>query len=162
MPVHATAKIVGEKELREYLEQLGREIRPSAIEAMADESVEILREYDPDTHHVYRATAYPLAPAAPGWFSDKQRRYVMSKIASGEIQIPYRRTGELQRNWRRDGSGITSRVRNYSQAAIYTMHHDRQSAHERMAGWKTAYNVIEQNIERIVNAVFAVIDKLKK
>jgi hypothetical protein len=34
------------------------------------------------------------------WKSEKQRRFVMMMIRRGEIQLPYRRSGEYQRRWK--------------------------------------------------------------
>ena len=58
-----------------------------------------------------RIARYPspyFVKGAHHWASERQRRAVMAKIRSGEIRVPYRRTGAYGWNWRvrrSDGAG---------------------------------------------------------
>ena len=49
-----------------------------------------------------RVTTYPAPYAGKPkhhWASDKQRRYVMWAIKTGQIKVPYQRTGRFMNSW---------------------------------------------------------------
>lgn len=100
---------------------------------------------------ISRAQAYPDAPAGAGWFSDKQRRYVMAKIASGEIDpgAP-KRTGALQRGWYVQDQGSFYTVKNESAYAPYLHGNTMQARQPALVGWRRIADIISTNINGAV------------
>lgn len=88
--------------------------------------------------YVPRKSAYGVT-----FTSDAQRRYVMSRIRSGEIKIPYQRTGNLENGWRMIGSGSDLLLVNNSPAATWTMS-EAQSRHEALVGWRKISTIAEE------------------
>lgn len=125
-------------------------------EAAAAEIVQIMREQPDDTPYQYisRADAYPDAPYKPGWFSLRQFRYVMAKISSGEITIPYNRTGDISNAWRVEGKLSKARPVNDNEKAPYVFGDKQQSRHEKMVGWQTVSARVEQYSNRIFDAAY--------
>lgn len=97
--------------------------------------------------------------------SDKQRRYVMARIRSGDIDpgVPHR-TGRMQRGWgkpirTRSGARITNAVKyakwshsNYSQARL-----------NKLAGWRTVEQITKSNHAGAMRAFNLAVEKeLKK
>lgn len=112
-----------------------------------------LKESYPAYKYVSRAEAYPDAPAGPGWFSDRQRRYVMAKMRKGEIAIPYQRTDTLKQGWQSTGVGIKNTVP-YSRYVQGSM---SQSQHENLVGWPTTRNWLKEHIGQIIDRARPVI-----
>lgn len=98
----------------------------------------------PKQKSVTRAEAYPDAPAGPGWFSDKQRKYVMAAIRRGDIVTPYSRTNTLAKSWEIEGEGVNSFLVNTADYASYVIDPEGQSRHEAMVGWWTAPGPLEE------------------
>ena len=152
--------------IAKWIEKLPSGARDLASQTIAESVVNYMRMYE-DYAYISRAQAYPDAPAGPGWFSDRQRRYVMAKIRSGEIQIPYPRTMTLQAGWqvRSEGNG-NYKISNIARYAQYVQGDGTQSRHEAMVGWKTVSQKIDDNQNRIMadarNAVRAAIRRLAR
>lgn len=125
-------------------------------EAAADEIVAIMREQPEDTPYLYisRANAYPDAPAGPGWFSDRQRRFVMAKIRRGEIEIPYKRTGQVSGAWHRVGKLSKAKAVNDNPAAPYVFGDETQSRHEDAVGWQKVGVRLDDKSNRIFDAAY--------
>ena len=112
------------------------------MDELGEYAVDVLKAEQPKYKHITRAQAYPNAPAGPGWFSHKQRRYVMAKIRSGEISIPYRRTGRMADAWKFTATDNSFVLSNPTAAAFYTMG-EQQSRHEALVGWKKALKILQ-------------------
>lgn len=130
-------------------------------EAAANEIVDIMREQPADTPYQYisRANAYPDAPAGPGWFSPRQRRYVMARIRSGNIVIPYQRTGKVSGDWKTVGKLSKTRVINDNDAAPYVFGDEKQSRHEDAVGWQKVSVRLDDQSNRIFDAAYAALAK---
>jgi len=152
--------------IAKWIEKLPSGARDLASQTIANSVVNYMRMYE-DYAYVSRAQAYPSAPAGPGWFSDKQRRYVMAAIRRGEIQIPYARTMTLQAGWqvRSEGNG-NYKISNIARYAQYVQGDGTQSRHEAMVGWKTVSQKVDDNQNRIMadarNAVRAAVRQLAR
>lgn len=133
-----------------WLERLPDGAKAIAVPEIAHEIADIMREYD-DYQYISRAQAYPNAPAGPGWFSAKQRRYVMAAIRKGVIKVPYQRTGTLAASWRVTGSGVEAQATSAAPYASYVVGAPGQSNHERLVGWRTTQTRITDNQQRIIN-----------
>lgn len=144
-----------------WIEKLPDGARQIATPIIGDEVVNLMRQYE-GYSYISRAQAYPDAPAGAGWFSDRQRRYVMAAIRRGEIVIPYNRTQTLANGWQRDGVRVVNNV----PYAKFVQGDGTQSRHESLVGWKTVSQKIEANQQKIMaaarNAVRAAVRKLAK
>lgn len=94
-----------------------------------------VRQYPP-YQYASRKDAYGMQAGGEGWFSDKQRRYVMAKIASGEITpgVP-NRTDATANAWQTTVTESYSMLYNESQGAKYTMGDATQARQPALAGW---------------------------
>lgn len=147
------------------LSELPKDAKNYGVEGANEVIVDVAQNDFPAYRYVSRFNAYPMAPAGPGWFSDKQRRYVMARIASGEISIPYRSTHALRYTWRSVGAGWRQKVVNDHKAAIHAYGNNTQCAQLEMVGWKKAEQLVYENIHKIVsgfdNGVKKAIRKLR-
>ena len=102
-----------------------------------------LKKYPP-YKHVTRKSAYGKT-----FVSDKQRRYVMAKIRSGEITPGYpKRTGKYQRAWKttpQDAEWSRVDVENASSGAEF-VGGANQARLNAMVGWKKAFDTVKDNI----------------
>jgi hypothetical protein len=137
--------------LAQVISDLPRSVRGPATEAAAiylvGNSSRGLSHY-PGYAYISRASAY-----GSSFFSDKQRRYVMAKIRSGEIQPGYpHRTGRLQRGWSIIQSGAATRVINAEPYAVYVVGDPGQSRHEEKAGWRRIGLIVASNEKGMIQA----------
>ena len=111
------------------------------IDEVGEYAVGVFTEKQPRYKYISRAQAYPNAPAGPGWFSERQRKYVMARIDDGSINIPYHRTGQMMAAWKlRKGDDNFSLVNDAP--GIQFVMGEQQSKHEEMVGWKKASVII--------------------
>lgn len=151
MPNSPYVVITGYKETAAYLQTLAEELRPQSIQILAELAVQVMKESEPPQNSVSRADAYPNAEAGPGWQSDRQRRFVMARISSGEMQVPYSRTGAGAAGWHVEGSGENARAVNGVESMKWTQSPTYQSAHEKMVGWLTTTNAIHAKMDYILS-----------
>lgn len=147
-------KVTGIKELAAKIEKLPKAVAEGGVEYSVNYLLGVLiNKAIPPYKHVSRASAYPDAPAGPGWFSDKQRRYVMMMIHRGGIKIPYTRAGKsggVQSRWKIIGKGVDMTVVNDSPEAVYLYDDQRQARQPAMVGWKKMGAIITEYEKRIV------------
>lgn len=78
--------------------------------------------------------------------SDKQRRYVMAKIKSGEITPgKSQRTGKQADSWGYQMRGTSARVYNTATGAKYTMGNRTQARQPELVGWRKIQDVVMSN-----------------
>lgn len=108
-----------------------------------------------------RIAPYPGASGKSQAFKTaRQRRGFFAKLRSGQISVPYRRTGQLGSKWLTDGGGGQIRIRNTAGYASLVHSEKRQAAYHR-GNWKTdkgvadeivadgtAANIIEQALQK--------------
>jgi len=113
--------------------QLPKNIRGAAVEFTAKEFIKHYKKY-PRYKYVSRLRAYP---EVGGFFSDKQRRYVMAKIADGTMN-PGRqsRTRALQNGWHIEGRLSPLQIVNDAPGAVYAYHPIYQARQLDLVGWK--------------------------
>lgn len=129
-------KVTGIQEIGAKLSKLPAALQDAAAQSAAEYMLKILKnDAVPGYRYVSRARAYPNAPAGPGWFSERQRRYVMAQIYRGGIKIPYSRTRAMVNAWRIVGKGKDTVLVNDSQPAPYAYGDTTQANQLRMAGW---------------------------
>ena len=133
-------------ELQKLLANLPNDVADEGIDASNEYLLNVMRAYAP-----YKYVSFKSAYG--GWFSEKQRRYVMAKIAEGEIQ-PGRphRSQALSRAWRIIGEGRNSLLANELPYSAYVQG-DSQSEQARMMsmiGWKGTDQVIRERQAEIM------------
>ena len=153
--------ISGAPEIAAKLSQLPDEAANAGVESANEYVVEVMKAYPPYTYFS-RASAYPDAPAGRGWFSAKQRRYVMAKMASGEFVPPYSRTQALRNDWKTLGYGVNQIVVNENPAAVYAYDDQRQARQMAGAGWKKLGETLRDRASRIVEKFDAGVKKAIK
>src|SRR5512139_1044120 len=129
-------EVKGLDQLLPKIKSLPDELKNQVVEKVSEYSLEVMRTEQPDYKYVSRADAYPDAPAGPGFFSERQRRWFFAALASGELSIPYNRTGTLAAGWQISRSGDSFTLSNDVPYAPYVQGIESQSRHERMVGWR--------------------------
>jgi hypothetical protein len=157
--------ITGIDRVKSYLSRFPAVAADAGCDAAADYLVSALKLYPPYSY-VTRARAYPDAPAGPGWFSDKQRRYVMMMIHKGLIHPGVKnRTQEFARAWTKVGKGQNVIVANETSYGIFLMDDQRQARMMAIIGWKKIQDTLEERqgkLEQvIVGAVNRALNKFK-
>lgn len=136
-------QIIGLEGLLSRISSLPAEAQDQIIADVGDYAKEVLSEYPPQKY-ISRAQAYGQQAGGPGWFSDKQRRYVMAQINSGGIVIPYARTGQLGRSWVLTHQGKSLVISNTAPSAPYVVGFAAQSRHEKAVGWKKVTEYLDK------------------
>lgn len=145
-------EVKGTTKVIQYLVNLPRKIRSVAMEAIVKYIVGDARHgmvhYEP-YKYVTRKKAYGQT-----WASDKQRRYVMAKIRSGEITpgIP-NRTGATAAGWsyaRKDD--LHWYIKNPTTGAYYTRGEPGQARLNKLVGWRQMTKVVMDNIKGALRA----------
>ena len=112
--------------------------------------------YDIKYKYISRKQAYPPS----GWQSDKQRRYVMAALKSGEIKIGRKNTPtDYSQSWRWeqensqwDRTKITGKLP-----------FDRfPSRHNMLAGWRHWSKVVETNMTGAIRSAQKAVDEFLK
>lgn len=105
----------------------------------------------PPQNYVTRKQAYGQT-----FQSDRQRRWFFAALNSGEINVPYQRTGHLGEAWQWDMKPRSDIIYNDSPYEKWTIGNAR-SEHEKLVGWKfwldTAHQVLPEAIQAAVTAI---------
>lgn len=153
-------RVRGLAELQKFLKDVPVKARRAATEAAADYLIgdgrRGLRHY-PAYKWIRRRRAYP---EVKGWFSEKQRRFVMARIRSGRIDPGYpHRTGRLQRGWVKKGSGYKIMIENQEPYAAVVMGDNTQARQPKLVGWRTVGEVVESNTDGMRQAAARAVQK---
>lgn len=136
-------------ELQKYLADVPVKARRAATNAAADHLIGELSRY-PKYKEVSRKAAYP---EVRGWFSARQRRYVMARIRSGRIDPGYpHRTGRLRRGWRKKGEGYKVMIENTTDYAGHVMGQRDQARQPQLAGWRKVLDVANDSASEMRRA----------
>ena len=129
-------------ELGNAIKELPRAIRAPALLHVTEFMKRRFMLY-PRYKNVSRAKAYP---EVSGFFSDKQRRFVMAAIADGRIKpgSPHR-TQQLKRDWHVEGKGVSISLVNTNPAAVFAYHPIYQARQLDLVGWKDVNEMTEEN-----------------
>ena len=149
-------EVSGVEEARALMRQAVPAVQKEIGEAVGTYMVNSLKLY-PQQRRVSRARAYPDAPAGPGWFSEKQRRWFFANL--GDLQIPYRRTQQYAEGWKKLGSGANMLVVNEAPHAIYMQDDRLQSRMAKLGGWVKLSEFIKQRGGRITEIAIAAAKK---
>lgn len=140
-----TVKVRGVEKLQSFFASLPKHLRGIATVAMSEwfigNGTRGLKRYPP-YKYITRKSAYGQT-----FVSDKQRRYVMAKIRSGEIDPGYpHRTGEYQRGWTTINKGVKTQIVNDVPYAGFVGGDDTQARLNKKVGWRTVSQIISTNI----------------
>lgn len=135
--------VKGIEELKGKLVKVGKEVQAEVGERVAGYVVKQMQEYTPYSY-------VPFKSAYGGWFSDKQRKYVMAKIREGSINpgAPSR-TDALKNGWNVvQGDGQTVITNNVPYAGYVIGDIDQSRMHKKIGWWtvSTKLNKITQKI----------------
>jgi len=128
--------------IKQAIDELPRRLRGGALEAGAKYYMKQFKLY-PRYKEVRRARAYP---EVRGFFSDKQRKFVMAGIRDGRINpgSPHRNQ-DLKNAWHIEGKGVSLAVVNDNPAAVFAYSPLFQARQLEMVGWKNIDIMEEEN-----------------
>lgn len=113
----------------------------------------------PAYRHITRKEAF----GGNGFFSDKQRRWFFAALESGELSLPYQRTGALRDGWQVASKGtLAPMLFNSSSSAIFA-HDDRQQSRLLgKIGWKKLGDVVKERSSQIARVMAEALRKSMK
>lgn len=149
--------VTGLPKVRDFLSSLSRNLRKVGIDALIEYIIgngqHGLKQYPP-YKYVTRKRAYGQT-----FKSDKQRRYVMAKIRSGEIDPGYpHRTGRSQRGWQMVETGGKYQIVNPEVGAYYSNDDAGQARLNALVGWRKISSIIQSNMAGAIRHAYAAIN----
>ena len=136
--------VTGIEELVSKLQSLPPEAQDQAVEQVNKYLLNVLRMYPPYSY-------VPFKTAYGGWFSEKQRRYVMARIREGSIQPGKpNRTQFFSQNWKQVGYGKQSILANETPYAPYLVGDREQARMPAKIGWKKLGQTIKERMDQII------------
>ena len=150
MPVDIV--IDGLEELRAKLARFPKEARDAAGNYVTPYILNIMREYAPYAY-------VPFQTAYGGWFSEKQRRFVMAAIREKRIRpgTP-RRTSTLRKGWQYMGEGEDTLVYNDVDYAGFVVGDNAQARMHIKIGWWTVGSRLKERAGEIERKAKAGVD----
>ena len=105
-----------------------------------------LRHYDP-YNYLGNKDAGEFEVVYGGFFSDKQRKYVMAAIRDGRITpgVPHR--GEEVKGWELNSAGAFWKIENNEEGAKWAQGDTTQTKRHEKAGWRKAMENIKDNLQ---------------
>lgn len=142
--------------LQRKLDHLPPVVQDEITDAVSIYLMDVLRTYPPQKS-IRRKTAYGVT-----FFTAKQRRWFFAALRSGELSIPYRRTGETRRGWKQIGKGASSILANETQGAYFSHDNDRQARLNKLVGWSTIAEVVDSRKDRILRVAYGALKRAMK
>ena len=120
-------------QLQARLNKLPIEIQDEVVPELARTALRLAKVYS-QYRYKSRAEAYP---EVSGWFSEKQRKYVMAAIRRGDIKPGINnRTGALGNAWQVVGADRYAFLANTADHAKYVIGDTTQARQPALVGWK--------------------------
>ena len=131
--------ITGLKETVKNLNDLYPAAANAGVEAANKYIVDTLKGPEGYAPYQYVSWRQVGGPATGGFYTERQRRFVMAALASGEIPTPgtEHRTGRMKQGWHTVGKGREQTIENETPDAIYTMSPTAQARMHRLQAWDT-------------------------
>lgn len=136
--------VTGLKELDAKLAKLPDAVADDGVEAANAYLIKIMRAYQP-YRKITRKSVY-----GSSFVSDKQRRWFFAALRSGELNVPYKRTQELSKNWKTAGDGRLQFVYNETPYAGLVMGEGTQNQLLKKMGWKTMEARLKERMGEVV------------
>lgn len=139
-------EVSGLEELRREFGNWPKIIQDEVIDAANDYIMKSIVKYPPYKYVTFRQ-------AYGGWFSEKQRRYVMARIAEGTIKpgMP-NRSGRLGQGWKVIDRGTSSLIVNEVPYAGYVMGDSSQARMMGKIGWSKVAQWLKDHMGGIIGA----------
>ena len=146
-------EIAGLDDLMVKLNKLPDVVQDHAIDEANKYMLNVLKLYPP-YRHVTMKQAYG------GFISEKQRRYVMARIAEGTIRpgMP-NRSQRFASSWKVVGYGRNSIIANETPYGPYLVGDSSQSSMHQKIGWKKLGDTIKQRMTQIISKAEAGVKK---
>jgi hypothetical protein len=167
MPDWVGLDVKGIPELKSIFARVPRELQGQITEDVSTYMVDVLR-INPPEKRIKRSEAYPImitvdygphkGKIVQGYFSSAQYYFVNWLARTGKI--PYKRTQEQSRGWKKIGSGAEVIVANETPGVIYTRDNDLQANLNKMVGWQTVQQEISARMEKIGKIAQAAAEKI--
>ena len=141
MPFRFSVKVRNQQQVLAYLERVKRGAK-GVVARAAGEYIIGDRSHGLKHDEVYRPVSRKSAYGKT-FFSDAQRRGYFAKLNSGEISVPYRRTGRQSQGWHLEGASTNVRIANSEESVKYTR--GQTALHAKM-GRRTVAQVVADNI----------------
>lgn len=162
------------KEAQDFIsKEIPRQYRGIYAEAVAGNLVIELRK-QPPYKYVSRFAAYGMQKGGPGFFSDKQRRFVMARLRDGRFDpgVPHRtgqttgRPGQPIRSgpgFHVENKGAKAVIVNTEPGARWTVNDGWQARQPALVGWQKTSVTIADNIDKaMVDAIDNVTEAIAK
>lgn len=136
MAGNLSIEVQGLEQVMHRIKSLPPEARDEVLHDGAEYSLTVLRD-EPPPKYVTRTAAY-----GQPFFTEKQRRWFFAALNSGEIDVPYHRTGGMKAGWGYQQMGYEVKFTNSKPGAQFVMG-AQQSRHEKLVGWKKVQDIID-------------------
>ncbi|HET8707381.1 MAG TPA: hypothetical protein VFM46_13840 [Pseudomonadales bacterium] len=121
-------------EIATLIAELPKKVQGKATRHVAEFYVDKFKQSEPPYKYVSRRSAYP---EVYGWFSERQRRYVMARIRAGAITPGVsQRDGYTSRQWTVSGRGPVT-ISNKAPHAGWLFSDKYQARQPKRVGWST-------------------------
>ena len=139
-------EVIGIDELRREMGNWPKEIQNAVVDQVNAYVLDNIKKYPPYMHVRFK-------DAYGGWFSEKQRKYVMARIREGTI-VPGKpnRTNTLANGWKVIDRGVSSIIVNEVPYAGYVMGDSEQARMPKKIGWDTVGGWVTKHMTNIVGA----------
>ncbi len=139
-------EVTGIDELMREFGNFPHIIQNDVVDGVNKYVVKEIKKYPPYVH-------IPFKRAYGGWFSDKQRKYVMAKIREGEITPGVsNRSGRFGDGWQVIGYGRNSMIANEVPYGGYLMDDNKRSTMHALIGWDTLTSWIKLHSKGILDS----------
>lgn len=141
--------VSGIEEIQTALAETPEAVGSAAVDEVNKYLVNVLKTYPPYQHIGFKQ-------AYGGWFSDKQRKYVMARIREGSITPGYaHRSQRMAEGWKVIDKGMSSIIVNETPYSGYLMGDRKQSRMAGMIGWDRITFIIRERMPQIIRRAAA-------
>lgn len=137
--------IKGNTEIQQKLETLSPRVADAGCEAGTEYIAQSFNQYA--TNAPYNYTPYS---AVGGFYSDRQRAFVMAGIRQGTIPIPYPRS--TADHFQKEGAGRAAKVVSDKPSMFYSMADTGQARLQALRGWGKVGEVLSAITPDVVHA----------
>lgn len=143
MPDAYSIEVIGLEQVASRIKSLPPELKKQVLADVAEYGLDELDRQESQTpkRYVTRRAAYGAT-----FFSRKQRAYFFAALRDGRIQVPYHRRNRIGKGWNAEIHQDYVAFGNKWPWAPYVIGIAGQSRHERMVGWRNAWDYINNKL----------------